>query len=82
MNTANFMTYIENLIPRLYAAGKIAEAEDFQQCLNYMRDLKQHGDFLKKQLETMERMRPLCPDCRDKCRGESCLRCQIQALKD
>lgn len=33
-----------------------------------------------RMVAAIERARPLCPDCRDKCAGEDCLRCQIQAL--
>lgn len=29
----------------------------------------------------IERLRPLCPDCRDKCKGYTCLRCEIQSLE-
>lgn len=43
--------------------------------------LKGQVKLLKRLLAATERKRPLCPDCRDKCEDETCLRCQIQALE-
>jgi hypothetical protein len=34
--------------------------------------------FLKRQADSMERSRPLCPDHRDKQRGKECLACQVE----
>ena len=42
---------------------------------NVIRFAFNHG---RKQLAALERARPLCPDCRDKCAGITCLRCEIQ----
>ncbi len=40
--------------------------------------LTKERDFREKQVKYLEDSRPLCPDCRDKCKGEPCLRCKIQ----
>ena len=41
---------------------------------------KKKYKFMLKMKDVFELSRPLCPDCRDKCRNEFCLRCQIQML--